>query len=107
MLEDLKDLVVESIQPQIRNGRNWTVGEAVNQTKEGLKVKKVTGLTQIGKKVPGNTPIDRHLDTENLAEVEFGADIKEKEFFLRPDVSFFNHGSYGAVPRRVLKLQEE
>ncbi|GFN81492.1 cysteine desulfurase [Plakobranchus ocellatus] len=57
--------------------------------------------------VPGNTPVDRHLDTDGLAQVEFGADIKEKEFFLRPDISFFNHGSYGAVPRRVLKLQEE
>ncbi|GFR99628.1 cysteine desulfurase [Elysia marginata] len=57
--------------------------------------------------VPRNTPNDHSLETDGLGDVEFGADIKEKEFLLDPSVAFFNHGSYGTVPRRVLRLQQE
>lgn len=57
--------------------------------------------------VPGNTPNNRSLEKDGLADIEFGAAIKEKEFFLDPNVAFFNHGSYGTVPRRVYKLQNE
>ncbi|KAK3764738.1 hypothetical protein RRG08_042047 [Elysia crispata] len=57
--------------------------------------------------VPQNIPRDRSLETDGLADVKFGAEIREKEFLLRPGVAFFNHGSYGTVPRRVLKLQQE
>ncbi|RUS85917.1 hypothetical protein EGW08_006320, partial [Elysia chlorotica] len=56
---------------------------------------------------PQNIPSDRCLQTDGLADVQFGADMRDREFLLKPGVVFFNHGSYGTVPRRVLKIQEE
>ncbi|GFO13593.1 reverse transcriptase [Plakobranchus ocellatus] len=50
MLEDSDDTVVRSIQPQLRTGRKWKVAEGVNQIKQGLKMKEVTGLTHTGRK---------------------------------------------------------
>ncbi|CAG5131450.1 unnamed protein product [Candidula unifasciata] len=54
---------------------------------------------------PGCKPKKYELDIHGLSSVNYGKEIKEKEFFLNPDIVFFNHGSYGTVPRRVHDLQ--
>ncbi|BFZ05758.1 hypothetical protein BsWGS_08796 [Bradybaena similaris] len=54
---------------------------------------------------PGCKPREYDLDTQNLSSVKFGKEIKGKEFYLNPDTVFFNHGSYGTVPRRVREIQ--
>ncbi|GFN81807.1 polyprotein [Plakobranchus ocellatus] len=40
MLEDSEDPAVRSIQPHLRSGRKWKVDKAVNQAKEGRKMKR-------------------------------------------------------------------
>ncbi|GFO05652.1 reverse transcriptase [Plakobranchus ocellatus] len=54
MLENSEDRAVRSIQPQLRTGRKWKDDKAVNQTKDGLKMKEVIGLTQTGRKGLGS-----------------------------------------------------
>ncbi|GFO04134.1 reverse transcriptase [Plakobranchus ocellatus] len=54
MLEDSEDPAVRSILLQLRTGRKWKVDKAINQAKEGLEMKAVTGLTQTGRKGLGS-----------------------------------------------------
>ncbi|XP_006824082.1 uncharacterized protein LOC102802809, partial [Saccoglossus kowalevskii] len=44
--------------------------------------------------------------TTSLSSVKFGAEIREKEFYLDSDIVHCNHGSYGTVPRRVLAVKQ-
>ena len=37
--------------------------------------------------------------------MEFGKSLREKEFMLKPGAVFFNHGSYGTVPKCVFEEQ--
>ncbi|KAL8613278.1 hypothetical protein ACOMHN_001602 [Nucella lapillus] len=46
------------------------------------------------------------MDLQGLGEVQFGEDIRQKEFSLRPQACFLNNGSYGNVPKRVLDVQK-
>lgn len=46
------------------------------------------------------------LDTKGLANIAFGKQMRQ-EFCLDPNTTFLNHGSYGAVPKRVLDLQNK
>ena len=48
MLEDSEDAVVKTVQPTIKTGRKWKVIEAVDQARECLKIKEVTGQTRKG-----------------------------------------------------------
>lgn len=36
----------------------------------------------------------------------YGTEIREKEFTLKDEVAFLNHGSYGVVPKRVKESQK-
>ena len=40
-------------------------------------------------------------------ELEFGHSLKAKCFFLDPEFTNFNHGSFGTVPRAVQQYQHE
>ena len=46
MLEVSEDPVVKTVQPTIKTGRKYKVGEAVDQTKECLKIIEVIRQTQ-------------------------------------------------------------
>ena len=50
MLEESEDPAVKSIQPTLKSGRKWKVGEAVNLAKQCLNTKEVIGLTQTDRK---------------------------------------------------------
>ena len=43
MLETSKDEVVREVQPTLKTGRKWKVLEAVDDAKENLRLKEVTG----------------------------------------------------------------
>ena len=55
MLEDSEDPVVKTVQPTIKTGRKWKVVEAVDETKECLKIKDVIGQTQTDRKGLGSS----------------------------------------------------
>ncbi|KAK3758461.1 hypothetical protein RRG08_058731 [Elysia crispata] len=55
MLEDSEDLIVKTVQPTIKTGRKWKVVEAVDETKECLKIKEVIGQTQTDRKGLGSS----------------------------------------------------
>jgi hypothetical protein len=46
------------------------------------------------------------VDAATLSRVELGSPAARALFFLAPDVTFLNHGSYGAVPRVVMSYFE-
>ena len=46
------------------------------------------------------------IDTSGLENVQFGMEIREKEFCLSPKTGILNSGSYGNTPRRVLEMQK-
>ena len=48
--------------------------------------------------------VDRALEERNL-RVRFGDDETRSQFALREDITFLNHGSFGATPRPVLEAQ--
>ena len=43
---------------------------------------------------------DEQHNAATSADAEFSSNMK-KEFLLREDMTFLNHGSYGAVPKTV------
>ena len=45
MLQDSSDDVVKMIQPNLKSGRKWKAYEAIEASKESLKLKEVIGLT--------------------------------------------------------------
>ena len=48
------------------------------------------------------------MDSMELPDVppEFGKEMREKEFTLRDDYTYINHGSYGVVPKRIQEIQQ-
>ncbi|GFO35531.1 reverse transcriptase [Plakobranchus ocellatus] len=53
MLKDSENPAMRSIQPNLRNSRKWRL-EAVNRTKEGVKMKEAIGLARTGRKWLGS-----------------------------------------------------
>ncbi|GFO18297.1 reverse transcriptase [Plakobranchus ocellatus] len=104
MVEDSEDPAVRSIQPQLGAGRKWKVDEAVDETKEGLKMKEAIGLTQTGRKGLGSGGIKRvaNMDTQRKSllvgcvDWEFSTDLQERnkhskviqDTGMRPDILF-------------------
>lgn len=44
---------------------------------------------------------------EGLSDVQFGREMKDKEFSLSKDIVFANNGSYGTIPIRVQEDQKK
>ncbi|KAH9502210.1 putative L-cysteine desulfhydrase, chloroplastic [Bulinus truncatus] len=54
---------------------------------------------------PGSIALAYDLIIDGLGNLQFGKEIREKEFLLDPEIAFINHGSYGTVPKRILDIQ--
>ena len=55
MLQDSSDDVVKMIQPTLKSGRKWKAYEAIEASKESLKLKEVIGLTQTNRQGLGHS----------------------------------------------------
>ena len=58
MLEDSEDVVVKSNQPELKTGRKWKVGEAVESAKEGLRLRDIIGHTQTNRQGLGASKME-------------------------------------------------
>ncbi|XP_071511218.1 uncharacterized protein [Diadema antillarum] len=47
-----------------------------------------------------------HSLTKHCEPPEFGRSLREREFFIPVDLAYVNHGSYGSVPKSLLKIQQ-
>ncbi|XP_071477494.1 uncharacterized protein [Diadema antillarum] len=56
-------------------------------------------------------PVARSMSAHSLTKPreplpEFGRSLREREFFIPLDLAYTNHGSYGSVPKSLIKIQQ-
>ncbi|GFN83458.1 reverse transcriptase [Plakobranchus ocellatus] len=80
MLEESDDPTVKTVQPSLKTGRKWKITEAVDESKECLRMKEVIGQTQTDRKGHGSTTDKWWSKTEGKEKRDIIIDeIRNKE----------------------------